>query len=297
MKAAFVLAALWASATAANAQFVNGGVYWSHDSDSFDEVRVSAGYTGEHGFGLAAGAVRYSAPGWSANGALLAGTYKENSLERQIDASLGVAQIDGQTYAVGGLEYLARWPTGHALGLSFERQIVNSQGGIEDGIVYNSLAVVGDYAFTPLFNLGLAGGSTFFSDGNERPFLRSRWSYSLDEQYGLNAYLKTRSYRNSEPDRPQYYSPARLNEASLGLSSRWRASERLVFSAWLDAGMQYTDSGDEPIWGAFVGLASPRSEAIRWNIGLLATNTASLLTSQSGAYRYVSATAQVQIPF
>jgi hypothetical protein len=297
VKEPIVLVALWAAATAAGAQSVTGTVFWSHDSDSFDEVRVSAGYNGGNGFGLAAGAMRYSAPGWSANGALLAGTYKEEGPARQIDASIGVAQVGEQNYVLGGLEYLARWQAGHALGVSVERQIVNSQGGIEDAILYNSLALVGAHAFSPTFNLGLAGGATFFSDGNERPFLRSRWNYSLDEQYGLNAYLKTRSYRNSEPDRPQYFSPAWLNEASLGLSSRWRASERLVFSAWLDAGMQYTDSGDEPIWSAFVGLASPRHEAIRWNVGLLGTNTASLLTSQSGAYRYFSATAQVQVPF
>jgi len=34
------------------------------------------------------------------------------------------------------------------------------------------------------------------------------------------------------------------------------------------------------------------------NVGLLATNTASLLTTQSGtAYRYLSATAQINVPF
>lgn len=144
--------------------------------------------------------------------------------------------------------------------------------------------------------MGLAGGTTYFSDGNNRPFLRTRWNYSVNEQYGLNAYLKTRSYRNSDPDRPQYFSPEWLNEASLGLSSRWLAAERVVLSTWLDAGMQYTSTDNQPIWGAFLGLASPRNAQIRWNVGLLATNTASLLTSQSGAYRYLSAAAQLSFP-
>ena len=125
--------------------------------------------------------------------------------------------------------------------------------------------------------MGLAAGSTYFSDGNHRPFLRTRWNYSLDEQYGLNAYLKTRSYRNSDPDRPQYFSPQWLNEASLGLSPAGLPREHVVLSAALDAGMQYTNADNQPIWGAFLGLASPRNAAIRWNIGLLATNTASLL--------------------
>jgi hypothetical protein len=296
MKAWVCLAALCGCATLGVAQTLNGSLFLSHDSDSFDEYRVTAGYTGELGFGLAAGAMRYTAPGWSADGALLAATYKEQGRLRQVDASVGVARIEGQDYMVAGIDWLQRWEAGHALGLSFERNIVNSQGDIEDQILYNSLALVGDYVFAAPFNVGLAGGTTYFSDGNNRPFLRTRWNYSVNEQYGLNAYLKTRSYRNSDPDRPQYFSPEWLNEASLGLSSRWLAAERVVLSTWLDAGMQYTSTDNQPIWGAFLGLASPRNAQIRWNVGLLATNTASLLTSQSGAYRYLSAAAQLSFP-
>jgi hypothetical protein len=297
VKAWIVFAAALAGATSAGAQFASGSFFASHDSDSFDELRITAGYTWAQGLGVAAGAMRYSAPGWSAQGALLAGTYKDFGRTQQIDASLGLAQIDGQTYVVGGLEVLMTRESGSSLGLSLERNIVNSQGGIEDGILYNSLALVGDLAFTPAFNVGLAGGATLFSDGNDRPFVRSRWNYSIDEQYGLNLFLKTRSYRNSEPQRPQYYSPEWLNEASFGISSRWRAADDLVISASADAGMQWTDAGDEPIWAAFVGLGSPRNQPIRWNIGLLATNTASLFTSQSGAYRFLSLTGQLNIPF
>jgi hypothetical protein len=198
---------------------------------------------------------------------------------------------------VGGVDYLKRWESGNALGVSVERNIVNSQGGIQDQLLANTLVLVGDYVFSPSLNVGLAGGATYFTGGNIRPVLRTRWNYALDERYGLNAYLKTRSYTNSDPDQPQYFSPARLNEASLGLSSRWLAAERVVFSASIDAGTQITGDNSEPIWSAILGLASPRQEPIRWNVGLLATNTASLLTAQSGAYRYVSLVAQMQIPF
>ncbi len=297
MKPRRALLGLLAAASPAWAQFATGSFFASHDSDNFDEVRVTAGATADNGFGAAAGAMHYSAPGWSANGALLVGTYKSYKATEQIDASLGAARIDGSTYAVGGLDYLHTWASGDALGLSLERSIVNSQGGIEDGITYNVLAAVGDYVFTPSFNVGVAAGATLFSDDNQRPFLRTRWNLLLAEAQGLNAYLKTRSYRNSEPDRPQYYSPASLNEVSLGLSVRWRADERVVLSAWADGGMQYTSNGDQPIWSAFAGLASPRNDPIRWNLGLLAANTASLFTSQSGAYTYLSLAGQVNVPF
>lgn len=285
------------AATAASAQFATGSFFASHDSDDFNEVRAIVGATADNGFGAALGTMHYSAPGWSAQGTLLAATYKESGRERQIDASLGAARIDGHDYAVGGLEYLHTWASGNALGLSFERNIVGSQGGVEDGIVYNALALVGDYVLSPAFNVGAAAGGTYFSDGNQRPFLRTRWNYSLNEDYGLNTYLKTRSYRNSDPYRPQYYSPPSLNEVSLGLSARWRAGEHVVLSAWADGGMQYASGDSDPIWSAFLGLASPRNAPIRWNLGLLATNTASLFTSQSGAYNYVSLAGQVNLPF
>lgn len=297
MRHRLVLLGLLAAASPAWAQFATGSFFASHDSDNFDEFRVTAGATADNGFGAAAGAMYYSAPGWSANGTLLVGTYKSYKPGEQIDANLGVARIDGRNYAVGGLDYLHTWASGNALGLSFERSIVNSQGGIEDGITYNAIAAVGDYVFTPAFNVGLAAGVTAFSDDNNRPFVRTRWNMALTEAYGLNVYLKTRSYRNSEPDRPQYYSPESLNEVSIGLSVRWRAAERIIVSAWADGGMQYTSDDNQPIWTAFAGLASPHNDPIRWNLGLLATNTASLFTSQSGAYTYLSLAGQVNVPF
>lgn len=297
VRASIVLAALLASAAPAMAQFASGSFFYSRDSDSFEELRVGAGWTAANGFGIAAAGVRYVAPGWSENGALLAGTYREHGRQQQVDASLGVLDLAGGLYGVGLVDYLHRWESGNALGFSLERNIVNSQGGIEDEIVQNTAVLVGDYQFTPAFNVGLAGGLTYFSDSNTRPVLRTRWNYELAADYGLNAYLKTRSYTNSDPGRPQYYSPSRLNEVSLGLSSRFLAQPRMVFSAWADAGVQSTSDDTEPIWSVFLGLASPRHETLRWNVGLLATNTSSFLTTQSGAYRYLSATAQVNVPF
>lgn len=298
MKQAATTLALWIVCIApAAAQAVTGSFFYSRDSDSFEETRIGAGWTADNGFGIAAGAVRFTAPGWAEHGALLAGTYREFTRRRQVDASVGALDLAGQVYLVGLVDFMHRWDTGNALGASVERNVVNSQGGIEDQIVQNTAVLVGDYLFTPTFNVGLAGGLTYFSDGNARPVVRTRWNYELVPEYGLNAYLKTRSYTNSDPYRPQYYSPARLNEASLGLSARWLAHERTVLSLALDGGVQSTESDDEPIWSAFFGLASPRNEPIRWSVGVLATNTSSFLTTQSGAYRYLSATAQIYIPF
>jgi hypothetical protein len=163
----------------ADPQRVHGSFFYSRDSDSFEALRIGAGWNAANGFGVAAAGLRFAAPGWSENGALLAGTYRRDSAAQLVDASLGALDLAGSVYAVGGLDYLVRWPSGHALGFALERNIVDSQGGIEDGIVQNTAVLVGDYPFTPQFNVGLAGGLTYFSDGNTRPVLRTRWNVEL----------------------------------------------------------------------------------------------------------------------
>jgi hypothetical protein len=64
-----------------------------------------------------------------------------------------------------------------SLGVSAERDVVDSIAGIEQGLTYNSLMRVLDHQFTPRFTVGAVAGATWFSDHNTRPMLRTRWSY------------------------------------------------------------------------------------------------------------------------
>ena len=286
---------LAATATPAAAQDVSTRLYASRDSDSFHEWVASVGYTGAQGFGLKAGGMRYSAPAWAADGGLLAATYRSHGADRQVDASLGVARVGGQDHAVAALDVLQKVAPDTTLGFSGERDYVNSVRGIDQGLTFNSLALVADHAFNERFNVGMAGGVALFSNDNRRPFLRTRWNAPLDADWGLNAYLKTRSYRNTSPNRPEYYSPERLNEVSLGLSSRFVAAERFVLSAHVDGGSQHTDADSQPIWSYSIGLGSMRNSRWRWSLALQASNAASLL-SGSSAYRYTSLLGQLSMP-
>lgn len=277
------------------AQGVSGRVFASHDSDGFDEKIATVGYQSLSGFGLKVGAMGYQAPGWSANGTLLGGTYLYDGSERRVDANLGMARLAGRDFAVGGIDYLRPIGVGTSVGLSVERNYLNSILGIRDGLTYNQLAAVADYAFNSRFNVGLAGGSTLFSDDNRRPFLRTRWNYELDPARGLNAYLKTRSYQNSSPQRPEYFSPGRLNEVSVGLSTRVAVAERFVLSAKVDAGTQHADGGAENIWSYSIGIGALRNAPIIWGLSLEGSNTAQF--SAAGAYRYTSLLGHVNVPF
>lgn len=297
MKAILTGALLMGAATLAASQGITGALQVSHDSDAFNERKASVGYVDAQGWGLRTGALQYAAPGWSGSGASLSATYRKDSAEHRTEASLGAARIAGQDYLVGMLDHMRHLRPGASLGVSVERDFVNSMRGIQEGLSYTSLALVGDYTFTDRFNVGLSAGTTAFSNDNNRPILRTRWNYALDERYGLNAYVKTRNYRNSNPYRAEYFSPGRLNELLLGLSARFVVADSAVLSASVDTGRQHIDGASEPVWNVNLGLASRRGSRIEWAVGLEATNSASLFTTSALSYRYVSAFARIRVPF
>jgi len=297
MRALLACAGLAAAVFTAQAQTVTTGLQLSHDSDGLDQQQLTVGATASSGWGLKTGALRYRAVGgWTAHGETLAATYLLASETTHLDASAGASRIGKHMHAVGTLDWWHSLGAASSMGLSAERNLVDSQPGIEAGLVYDSLALVADHAFSDRYDVGLAGGSTWFSDGNHRPFLRTRWNAGLEANIGLNAYVKTRSYWNSSAHRPEYFSPERLNEVSLGLSSRFVVAGGVVVSAAVDAGRQYTEAGTEPIWSGSIGVSSTRGASPSCALTLQTANTAGLL-SGSPTYRYTSLSGRLSVPF
>ena len=295
-RAAWIGLTLTMGVSTACAQALQFKLAASHDSDQFDEWKLTAGYTDAQGRGLQAGTLRYSALGWSRTGGHLAGTYHHTSQRWTTDAHLGLTQLAGHQHGVGALDTLYRWRPDTSVGISVERDLVNSQRGIEDGLTYLGLSLVADHAFTERFNVGLAVGSSWFSGDNRRDLLRTRWNLLLDDSYGLNAFVKTRHYRNSHPGQAAYFSPRSLQELAAGLSVRMPMTQHTTFRASLDAGQQRIDGESDPIWHATLGWASPRGSRIDWQIGLEASNATSLFSTGNGAYRYTSLVARIHIP-
>jgi hypothetical protein len=194
-RAAWIGLTLTMGVSTACAQALQFKLAASHDSDQFDEWKLTAGYTDAQGRGLQAGTLRYSALGWSRTGEHLAGTYHHSSPRWTTDAHLGLTQLAGHQHGVGALDTLYRWRPDTSVGISVERDLVNSQRGIEDGLTYLGLSLVADHAFTERFNVGLAVGSSWFSGDNRRDLLRTRWNLLLDDSYGLNAFVNWQSAR------------------------------------------------------------------------------------------------------
>ncbi|RQH02160.1 hypothetical protein [Paraburkholderia dinghuensis] len=277
----------------------SGDTLFSDDSDHFREGRTNAGYLFSNGWGLGASFAYYDAPDWSgAYGRGLFGQYHSHEVAQSIDARLGVNDTDGHTTATGALDYMHRVTQSTSLGLSAERDVVDSVAGIEKGLTYNSLMLVLDHQFTPRFTVGAVAGAMWFSDNNTRSMLRTRWSYDLLPNSGVSAYIKTRTYYDSNPDQGNYYSPQWLNEYSGGLSWRTALSNKVVFFVSGDLGHQNTDSGGNNIWGARIGLQNHRSQKVQWQIAVETTNNHTGGFSSGGdGYRYTSVTGKLLFPF
>ncbi|RKP56579.1 hypothetical protein [Pararobbsia silviterrae] len=279
---------------------VTGNFLYSDDSDSFQEERTNLGYMFSNGWGIDTSVTHFSSPGWSATGAGLFGLYREHDAQQTVDAKLGVMDTKGETTVLGSVDYMRQVTSDTGLGVSAERDVVDSIEGLDKGLTYTSLALVLDHQFTPRFSVGAVAGAFFFSDNNTRPLLKTRWNYELIANSGLNFYIKTWTYSNSNPNNGDYYAPRWLNEYSGGLSWRTALGDKAVFFASADVGRQNSSNGANNIWGARIGLENHRSRAkqAQWQIAVETTNDSSAgLTSGGGAgYRYTSVMGRVFVP-
>ncbi|MGF6854544.1 hypothetical protein OKW29_003431 [Paraburkholderia sp. CI3] len=274
-----------------------GDVFYSNDSDHFEEERGNLGYLFANGWGLGASITHYSAPGWSATGSGAYGLYYQHDAKQTVDGRLGVMDTDGHTTVTGTLDYMRHITADTGLGVSAGRDVVDSIPGIEKGLTYNSLLLVFDHQFTSRFNVGVAAGALRFSDDNTRPILRTRWNYEVAANSGLNAYIKTRTYYNSNPDQGNYFSPRWLNEASGGISWRTAIGDKVVFFVNADAGRQNLPDAASNIWSVRGGLQNHRSRTVQWQVAVETTNNrASGFAVGGSSYRYTSVTGRLLIP-
>ncbi|MBF5003421.1 hypothetical protein [Diaphorobacter caeni] len=270
----------------------------SRDSDHFDTDKLNVGYVFSSGWGLGFNVSHFSAPGWSANGKGLFAQYLERGKDRTIEARLGATQTAGHTLATGMLDYMHRVSDKTWLGVSAERDVVESIHGIEHGMHYDALMLVLDQQFTDRFNVGAVLGATRFSDNNTRPIFRTRWNYELVEGSGLNVYLKTRNYHNNRPYQGHYFAPENLGEYSAGLSWRTAFPGPMVFFASADVGRQRIDSDHNGIWSARIGLQNHHTSKAIWQVALeTSNNRASSLAGGVDHYRYTSLIVRLVYPF
>ena len=271
--------------------------HFSEDTDNFRSQRVALGYLWGSGWGVEARTSHFSAPGWSADGKTLSGVYQSRNADTSINARLGLDETKGDSTAVGSLDYMRNLSRETALGLSVERDVVDSVNSINNHIRYTAGALVLDHAFTDRANVGVSAGNVWYSDGNERRQLRTRWNYELVPQSGLNAYAKTRHFRNTQPYNGYYFAPEDAAEYSAGLSWRKAVSESAVLQLQGDAGRQFIDGEAKGLWTFLVGLQSHHRARVQWRVAFEVRNDASSNRSVGDQdYRYMMLTGHLLFP-
>lgn len=269
----------------------------SKDTDDFSVRRAAVGYLWNKGWGLEARTSHYSAPGWDASGTAVSGVYHSQTKERLLGARLGSDVTNGSQTTIGMLDYLRYLSPTTAVGISLERDVIDSVRSIESGINYTAGMLVLDHAFGPRASVGASLGNIWYSDGNERRQLRTRWNYELIQESGLNSYVKTRHFRNTEPYNGYYFAPEEAEEYSLGLSWRKALTDGVTLLLQGDAGRQFVDGEAKGLWNALVGLQSSHRARVRWRLALEARNDASSNRSVAAEdYRYTMLSGYLFLP-
>lgn len=286
----------WAQETA-HAGALTSRWHFSEDSDDFRSRRVALGYQWGSGWGMEARVSHFSAPGWSANGKTLSGAYQSRSNDASLSARLGVDETQSASTAVGMFDYMRKVTRDTALGVSVERDVVDSINSINNHIRYTAGAVVLDHAFSQRANVGVSAGNLWYSDGNQRRQLRTRWNYEIVPDSGLNAYVKTRNFRNTQPYNGYYFAPETADEYSAGLSWRTALSDSVVLHVQGDAGRQFIDKAPKGLWTVMVGLQSHHRARTQWRVAFEARNDASSNRSPGDeGYRYMMLTGSLLFP-
>lgn len=293
-----LLSAQAALAQPAPTAHIAAGIDASDDSDGFHEFKPWAHYEAANGWGIRAGWQRYSQHGWSTTGQSLYLTHSTQYRNFTSTARLGFNQTDHHSHLVGAWDGMFQLSPATALGFSLERDVVNSQLGLQRGLTSGTALAVLDHQFHPRFGVGIAAGSTWFSDNNRRDLLRSRWTFTLSEAQGLYTYLTTRHYTNSNPYQGAYFAPDRFREAALGVMWKKAVTDNLVVSIHADRGRQYIDGQGQQLWHWGFYLSAPNRAPVQWRVGVsTGRDHASSISGSDTSYRYTSAVASLRIPF
>jgi hypothetical protein len=252
-------------------------------------------------FGIRHGMYQFSAPGFSLHGnadVFFGARTLELDSGRKIKAEAELGQIrlsDEKSHAIGAAQISADLQ-GVNYELRFERNIVDSENSLRNGVTYNATTVALDYPVSERLNVAGVLGWIDFSDNNNRPLGRMKLSYVVSEEQGLAAYVRGRLYRDSNAYSGNYFSPEHYAEYLLGASVRRRIPAlRGVLSAYAEYGQERVDGSNSSVYAWQIRYQSVIQQPLRMDVSVGRQTTAG--TGGGPGYRYQYARADFIIPF
>ncbi len=207
-------------------------IFASHDSDSFDVVKVGAGLlpmyqSGQEYWGLTATRNFYSASDWSAIGSQLNLVKRDVNPQNNLGhtVSVGVNRIYERDLLTADLNYSGALNQMINYELFFTRDRVETQNSLTNGVAYNFYGGSLEYRLAPKWSLVGLLGQQQFTDDNTRTHARAKVIYDLFPQQGINIQLRHRQYRDSHDLTPNYFNPKDYQEQMLAVGMRKRVNE------------------------------------------------------------------------
>lgn len=269
--------------------------FHSSDADGAELTRFGVGWDvqrrdREHWIGAKVEQARFVAPGWS---------HEEQRVYFQAAGTLGSGDVDDDTWRwrvspgtngdqlLGSAAMNTEGPRRRELFI--ERELLETQQGVEREQVVTFLGAAIDHPLGERASVtGLAGWQDF-DDSNRRVHLRANGVVSVWREQGLSLQLRTRYYRNSEPNLGDYFSPAWYVDVIPAIGWRRFVSGH-QFNAVAGVGRQRTaveDSRRARLLQA--GYESPRwrDSWVRVNVGYSDTPVATSAQRDRYSYRFV----------
>ena len=187
------------------------------------------------------------------------------------------------------------------IGAAVATDIVESARSIQTGTRYVYTAVDGDYLITEQLNFNIIAGNIYFTDDNNRLFVRTKTTWTFSPEYGLSTYLRTRNQYDTHPGSFNYFSPERLAQQSLGLAIR-KPYNGLVYTGGVEFGSeQVTDitgkKNTHPIYGWQLGVQTSPGRKTGTTFGASAVGSNSSGIAGGGSdYNWYGFTFWMKVP-
>lgn len=186
------------------------------------------------------------------------------------------------------------------IGAAVATDLVESARSIQTGTRYVYTAADADYLLTENLNFNVIAGNMYFTDNNNRPFIRTKTTWTFLPEHGVSTYLRTRNQYDTNPGSYNYFSPDTLAQQAIGLAIR-KPYSGLVYTAGVEFGSeQVTVDGNKdthPIYGWQLGVqTSPgRKTGTTFGASLVGSN-ASGFNGGGSDYNWYGATLWIKVP-
>lgn len=261
-KLALVLALSWASA--AQADYLSGNAGYYNDNEGMTVIKTGA--TASMGLGDDLGirytSVNYDTPIFDTVAGTLTAILNKKLGRGKVFGELGVGSHDGDTYFVGDATYSYNVNENLDVYGGVYGDLVDSVEGVQRGVTLRGWNAGIDY-YTDHYGVVFSLRESYYSNGNTQPGWLAK-AY-VNVYPGINVYVSTRQWTNSDPGNEDFYSPADYERYNVGLGFRQRLGNVLL-SGYLETGKIYEDdvSGGGDAWR--VSISSLPEQPRHWSV-------------------------------